>query len=394
MQRRARLSLVNSLRIRFGIILVLLLLAAVLAFANGSQVQGLRQILLARSQQMATTADSQWRLETDEVFQAYERQLDWYRVLGTWGPLLICGLGLLLVFRLPQVNELIDSVKSSISHLGTATNDIFSICIEQLHNATDQAAAVQQATTTSEEIAASAKQITESASQVEKVAANTMEACNAGAKTVGRTIEGMHQIKNHVQQMAQAMSELGKDNQKIGGIVEIIDEISDQTTLLALNAAIEAAGAGEYGRRFAVVAVEVRRLAERTVEATKQIRELIEGMQDRTNSTILATEEGIGAVDAGFESVQEVGNAFKELLSLVAKTNGAAKEIHISTSQQTQASEQLADTIGNVKEVVDKVLEGAKETQSSIAALNDLSDQLVRLVGDSDPNGHGEAEKA
>ena len=133
-----------------------------------------------------------------------------------------------------------------------------------------------------------------------------------GMQAVDDAIGGMGQLKEQVQSIAEAMLDLGENSQKIGGIVDIIDEISDQTNLLALNAAIEAAGAGEAGKRFSIVANEVKRLAERTVDATGQIKALIEEIQKATNSTIMLTEEGTKGVDSASNLVARISEALAQ----------------------------------------------------------------------------------
>jgi methyl-accepting chemotaxis protein len=183
-----------------------------------------------------------------------------------------------------------------------------------------------------------------------------------------------------VQGIAEAMLELGENSQKIGGIVDIIDEISDQTNLLALNAAIEAAGAGEAGKRFSIVANEVKRLAERTVDATAQIKGLIDQIQKATNSTIMLTEEGTKGVDSASTLVARVSEALTNIIDMVEETTNAAREIKLSTQQQTTASEQMAETVAEVRDVATQVAASAEETTQSITELTSLAERLKELV--------------
>jgi methyl-accepting chemotaxis protein len=176
------------------------------------------------------------------------------------------------------------------------------------------------------------------------------------------------------------MLQLGDNSQKIGGIVEIIDEISDQTNLLALNAAIEAAGAGEAGKRFAIVAQEVKRLAERTVDATRQIKGLIEEIQKATTSTIMVTEEGTKAVDKASTLVDKVHDSFNSILGMVEETSRTAKEITCSTQQQTSACEQMAETMTDVRDVAQQVASSARETEKAIGEIITLTESLKVLT--------------
>lgn len=285
-----------------------------------------------------------------------------------------------LKVEVEKSNRLMASIKDAIVHLSSSANEMMAISIQQSSGSSEQAAAVQEVTTTSEEIAITAKQITANAISVENMAESTSQSCSSGTGDVANAINGMTLLRTQVQSVAESMLKLGDNSQKIGGIVEIIDEISDQTNLLALNAAIEAAGAGEAGKRFAIVAQEVRRLAERTVEATRQIKGLIEEIQKATNSTIMVTEEGTKAVDSASQLVDKVQLSFDMINGLVDETARSAKEITLSTQQQTSACEQMAETMTEVRDVAQQVALSAKETERAISEIIALSEKLQSLV--------------
>jgi methyl-accepting chemotaxis protein len=284
-----------------------------------------------------------------------------------------------LKVEIEKSNRLMASIKDAIVHLSSSANEMMAISVQQSSGASEQAAAVQEVTTTSEEIAITAKQITSNALSVETMAESTSQSCHVGTGEVTNAINGMSILKQQVQGIATSMLKLGDNSQKIGGIVEIIDEISDQTNLLALNAAIEAAGAGEAGKRFAIVAQEVRRLAERTVEATRQIKGLIEEIQKATNSTIMVTEEGTKAVDSASHLVDKVQLSFDSIIGLVEQTACSAKEITLSTQQQTSACEQMAETMTEVRDVAQQVAGSARETERAISEIIALSEKLQSL---------------
>lgn len=284
-----------------------------------------------------------------------------------------------LKVEIEKSNRLMASIKDAIVHLSSSASEMMAISVQQSSGASEQAAAVQEVTTTSEEIAITAKQITSNALSVETMAESTSQSCHVGTGEVTNAINGMSILKQQVQGIAASMLKLGDNSQKIGGIVEIIDEISDQTNLLALNAAIEAAGAGEAGKRFAIVAQEVRRLAERTVEATRQIKGLIEEIQKATNSTIMVTEEGTKAVDSASHLVDKVQLSFDSIIGLVEQTACSAKEITLSTQQQTSACEQMAETMTEVRDVAQQVAGSARETERAISEIIALSEKLQSL---------------
>ncbi len=272
------------------------------------------------------------------------------------------------------------TIKGAVFQLAGTSGKIKSIAVEQSVAATEQATAVQQLTTTAEEVAITARQIMENARFVEECADDASRTCLTGSKDVGAAIEGMAILQKQVQQIAESMLRLGEDSQRIGGIIEIIDAISDQTNLLALNAAIESAGAGEYGKRFSAVAKEVRRLAERTVDATQEIRVLIEEIRSATNLTIIVTEEGSKAVEKASGLVDNVDRSFAKLIKVVDSTTNAAREITLSTRQQTAACQQIAETMNEVRDVAHSAADRAQETERAITDITQLTEQLRHIV--------------
>jgi len=282
--------------------------------------------------------------------------------------------------EIEKSGRLLSSIKEATNHLSSSAAEMMAISAQQSSGATQQASAVQEVTTTSEEIAITAKHVMDNARSVESIADEANQNCAAGTSDVSNAIEGMARLKSQVQSIAESMLRLGEDSQKIGGIVEIIDEISDQTNLLALNAAIEAAGAGEAGKRFAIVAQEVKRLAERTVEATRQIKGLIEEIQKATTSTIMVTEEGTKAVDKASTLVDKVHDSFTGIMKMVEDTSRTAKEITLSTQQQTLACEQMAETMAEVRDVARQVANSASETEKAVGEIMDLTEKMKELM--------------
>ena len=273
-----------------------------------------------------------------------------------------------------------EALAAAVEELDRSSENLVTISMEQSSGAAEQASAVQEATTTSEQIAATSNEISANVESVEQVAEETYNASLRGREAVAGAIEGMAQVKQKVNAIADAMLELGKKSQKIGGIADIVDEISEQTHLLALNAAIEAAGAGEHGKRFSVVAAEIRRLAERTVEATAQIRGLVEEIQDSTNDTVLTTEKGTGIVMEASERVDNIGESLDGILTLVRQTKESSKEITVATQQQATAGEQMVLTITDINDVAIQVNRLAEQVEKAVIRLKDLARTLKDLA--------------
>jgi methyl-accepting chemotaxis protein len=275
---------------------------------------------------------------------------------------------------------LVENISEAVSTLTAATDQIFQISAQQATGATEQAATVQETASTSKEIAATASRISDGAQEVTNIARRTSAAAEEGRSYLKNATAGMELISDRVNTVSQRILELGEQSQQIGGVIDIINEISEQTNMLALNAAIEAVGAGEAGKRFSVVAAEVRRLANRTLEATKVVSEMIENIQHLTNTTVMLNEEEIKAVESGVGAVNQLGESFGHILEMVDSTTRAASEITLSTQQQSTASEQMVTSVMEVNEVAASVEKGAKDIESAMAELKSLADRLRRTL--------------
>ena len=169
------------------------------------------------------------------------------------------------------------------------------------------------------------------------------------------------------------MLDLGRKSQEIGAVLDIVSELAEQTNILAINATIEATGAGESGKRFSVVAEEIRKLADRVANSTKGIRTQVDDVRSAVNITVMATESGAKAVDAGARQFTEVAVAFKQIASLVGTTTEAAREIELSTKQQATAAEQ-------VRIAVIDVAQATQETETSLSQTLQTATQLASLA--------------
>ena len=208
----------------------------------------------------------------------------------------------------------------------------------------------------------------------------------SGDAVMRRSNESISGIKRQVDTIVQHMLDLGKKSQEIGGILEIINELAEQTNILAINASIEAAGAGELGRRFGVVAEEIRRLADRVGSSTKEIRELIDEVRAAVNTTVMATESGTKAVEAGARQFSEVLATFTQINDLVGTTTEAAREIELSTKQQSTAVEQVNVAVASVAQATRETEASSSQTLQTAVQLAGLSKELLRVVQSQSTN--------
>lgn len=271
------------------------------------------------------------------------------------------------------------SINDTVLDLDNSSEDLVKVAMDQSSSAAEQAASVHEVSSTAQEIAATSTQISSNVENIRVTAEETFSACIRGRDDVKNVVTNMEEVKDQVRAIADSTVELGRKSQKIGGIISIIDEISEQTHLLALNAAIEAAGAGEHGKRFSVVAGEVRRLAERTVQATSEIKELIDEIQDSTNETVMITERGAAIVLEGASRVDLIGDSLENLLSMIMRTKDSAKEMAVATRQQALAGEQLVVTISDINGVAMQVSRSAELVEKSALRLKNIAFTLKEL---------------
>jgi methyl-accepting chemotaxis protein len=272
-----------------------------------------------------------------------------------------------------RIGLAVGEVQSSSTELQATAN-------LQAMGAQGQSAAVVEISTTIIELLATSHQIAESAQQVALVADQTAGAGRTGSSTVLAAQESMTEIRRQVDAIVQHMLDLGDRSQRIGTVLDIVSELAEQTNVLAINSTIEAAGAGESGRRFAVVADEIRKLADRVAESTKAIRDLIDGVRGAVNTTVMATELGSKAVDAGSAQVEGVASSFEQIVSLVRSTTEAAREIELSTRQQTTAVEQVNLAVANVAQTTRETETSSSQTLQTASQLSRLSAKLRALV--------------
>jgi len=312
-----------------------------------------------------TRADSNAQTSTASVF------LVWLGVVSVvFASITAVLLGRLLA---SQIGAVVQHVLSSSAELQASAN-------QQSSGAKQAASAMNEIGTTVNELVATSRQIAGSAQQVTHIAEETEKAAVKGDHTVTQSREAIEGIRRQVDLVVNHMLTLGKKSQQIGLVLDIINELAEQTNILSINATIEAAGAGEQGKRFAVVGDEIRKLADRVSGSGKEIRALVEEIRAAVNTTILATETGSKAVDTGLLQFQEVTSGFKEIVSMVVTTTQAAREIGLSTNQQMTAVEQVNVAIGGAAQATREAEASSVQTLETATQLAQLSHNLSRLI--------------
>ena len=267
-----------------------------------------------------------------------------------------------IVFITERVNA------ASISVLA-ASNEILS----ETEFATSQISAVA---TAGAEMTGTSSEMAFNCINVVRGAREATEKAKIGQNEVLGTVDGMMRISITVKESAQTIEKLNIRSDQIGEIVGTIEDIADQTNLLALNAAIEAARAGEQGRGFAVVADEVRALAERTTRATKEITDMIATIQKETLHAVSSMEVGVNEVIQSTDDAKESGKALQVILDQISSVTAQAVQISSATEQQTRATNEISQSISNIRDIMSKTVRGSQNNANSASELKNLADEL------------------
>jgi hypothetical protein len=272
-----------------------------------------------------------------------------------------------------QIGVAVGRVQSSSAELQAAAS-------QQAAGAKQQAVAANEISTTITELLATSRQIAESARAVAQIAREASGAIRVGDDTVQKGNDAMDRIRHQVDAIVGQMVELGRKSQQIGIVLDLVLELAEQTNILAVNAMLEAAGTGDAGIRFSVVAEEIRKLADRIGGSAKEIRTLINDVRAAVNTTIMTTETGTKAVEAGTRQFIDVASAFAQISALVATNSDAAREIELSTRQQTSGVEQADFAIESVAQASKEIAVSTQQTLQTASQLSLLSRDLLRFV--------------
>jgi len=280
-----------------------------------------------------------------------------------------------------KLHDIINQVAQSSMQVASAANQLYSTSEQMATGAEEVAAQSGTVATASEEMAATSGEIAQNCTYAAAGAKQTSDSASTGAAVVETTVKVMARIAERVKSSSRTVESLGDRGEQIGAIIGTIEDIADQTNLLALNAAIEAARAGEQGRGFAVVADEVRALAERTTKATREIGTMIKAIQTETKDAVSAMEEGVREVESGTAEAAKSGEAIQDILNQIGAVTMQVNQIATAAEEQTATTCEINNNMQQITEVVQGTAKGAQESAAAASKVASLAEGLHQLVG-------------
>lgn len=288
---------------------------------------------------------------------------------------------------LEAFNNVVANLRNMIIKVSESAQATSSSSAQISSSVEEMSAGVQEQSTQTAEVASSVEEMTqtilETSNHTREVADKsqmTAENARAGVDKVENTKKGMDNIFNSTEQTGKIISTLAQKTDQIGEITQVIDDIADQTNLLALNAAIEAARAGEQGRGFAVVADEVRKLAERTTKATKEIADTIKAIQDGVHDANVSMVEATNTVKVGLQLTGEVEQSLQKIAEHAVSVNDLAAQVSASSEEQSKAAEEISRSIDGINTISQESANGVRQIASATEDLNRLTENLYNLV--------------
>lgn len=279
-----------------------------------------------------------------------------------------------------RIREMFENIVEAVGATASATGEISSSTEEMAANSSEQSMQASEVAGAVEEMTKTILESTENSRVAADSATENGEKARQGGQIVIETIKGMNKIAEVVLSAAETVEKLGSSSNQIGEIIQVIDDIADQTNLLALNAAIEAARAGEQGRGFAVVADEVRKLAERTTKATKEIAVMIKKIQEDTELAVSSMKQGTMEVEKGKGLAEKAGESLQEIIVGTEKGADLIKQLAAASEQQASTSEEMSKNIEGINTSIQHSSSGIQEIARASEDLNRLTLNLQDMI--------------
>jgi methyl-accepting chemotaxis protein len=289
---------------------------------------------------------------------------------------LVAGVGQVM----ETLKKFVTETREAALQLSTSAAEVLAAATQNESSTSAQASAIHETTATMEELKGASHQIAENAQMVAGIAEQTLSGARQGEGSIKAFMEAMEKVRHNAVEVDEAIGKLSRRVERIGTVVDVIDEIADRSDLLALNAALEGAKAGEAGRGFSIVAAEMRRLAENVMESTKEIKNLITEIREATHAAKEASDGNKRMAGEGEKLGGSAMQSVSGILSGIQETSDAARVIHLATQQQRTATEQVVQSMSEIEEVTRQAQAGSRQATGAASELTKLAERLAELV--------------
>lgn len=279
-----------------------------------------------------------------------------------------------------SIGYLVEEIQDAGALIISSSFNVLRVSKEQERDSSHQAASINEISSTAQQLAASFKQIVDQAKNGEQMAGDTLHQAQMGQQLIDKNVEAFRQIRTHSRETIGLSQQFIEQSRKINQIFEVIQSIVAQTKMIALNASIEAASAGSAGRRFSVIATEVRTLADESTELLSEIARTVRVLQDSTSAMAASIQTEIQTIEDGVEHAEHIQQVFDEILGMAEKNAGAVKNIASVAAQQRSAQEQVVSSIQQIAEVADKMASASKTLNDLTVQMDDLARKLSLSV--------------
>jgi len=340
---------------------------------QGEHQQKLREIadeLVGIAEMSAQTA----------VKDSAQLAVDSIRTFGAGGAIIILISAITAILLIQVIRKVGWEIREGANVLATAAGEIVATTTQIASGAAETATAVTETTSTVEEVKKTAELTSDKARYVSETAQKAAQISQTGKRSVDQSIEGINQVRQQMEAIAGSIMKLSEQSQAIGEIIATVNDLAEQSNLLAVNAAIEATTAGEQGKRFGVVAQEIKSLAEQSKQATAQVRAILGEIQKATTAAVLVAEQGSKAVEAGVKQSTETGEAIRQLAQSITEAAQAVTQIAASSQQQQAGMDQVALAMENINQASTQNVAGTKQAETAAHNLNELGQKLKGIV--------------
>ncbi len=279
-----------------------------------------------------------------------------------------------------RFSSLVSQAMDSARQVGTASEELSAVTEQTTQGVTEQQAETEQVATAIHEMSATVQEVARNAASAAEATQKAMQEANQGQSVVNETVDTINRLAGEIEHAVKVINDLEKSSGEIGGVLDVIQNIAEQTNLLALNAAIEAARAGEQGRGFAVVADEVRTLASRTQDSTQEIQTMISRLQEGSHNAVQVMEQTVEHTREGVDSVGRAGKSLSSITESVDLISEMNTQIASASEQQSSVAEEINQNVTNISQVSEQTAAGAQQTAASSAELAQLAEKLNGLM--------------